>query len=66
MPSFASLFSMPPLEQPPSGCYLRTCQDVILAVIRKGDLLECDDDVGLQRLKAAAVPVRVTVSGASA
>lgn len=56
---------MPPLEQPHNGCYLRTCQDIILAVIRKGDLLECDDDVGLQRLKTAVVPVRVKVSGTS-
>lgn len=42
-------------------CYVRTKSDVILAVVRKKDLLRCDDDAGLRNLKTAACPVRIQV-----
>lgn len=52
---------LPPLGRGPETCYVRTRRDIVLAVVRKKELLDCDDDAGLRTLKTTARPVRVEV-----
>ncbi|CAM9091414.1 unnamed protein product [Ectocarpus sp. 4 AP-2014] len=52
-------FRLPCIDRSPEMCFVRTKSDVILAVVRKMELLECDDDAGLRSLKTAACPVRI-------
>lgn len=54
-------FYLPPMDRSPETCYVRTRGDIILAVVRKKELLECDDDADLRTLKTAARPVRIKV-----
>lgn len=54
-------FRLPTIERP-EGCYVRTRGDIMLAVIRKQDMLACDDDRGIQRVKQTARPVCVKVN----
>lgn len=54
-------FRLPPIERP-EGCYVRTRGDLMMAVIRKQDLLACDTDRELQIVKKNARPVCVKVS----
>ncbi|CAM9390608.1 unnamed protein product [Ectocarpus fasciculatus] len=56
---YSTPFRLPSIDRSPEMCYVRTKSDVILAVVRKKDLLECDDDAGLRNLKTAACPVRI-------
>ena len=42
-------------------CYVRTRGDIVLAVVRKKELLECNGDAGLRTLKTTAYPVRIKV-----
>lgn len=55
-------FYLPPIARSPETCYVRTRGDIILAVVMKKDLLECDDDADLRTLKTAARPVRIKVT----
>lgn len=55
-------FCLPPMDLSPETCYVRTRGDIILAVVRKKDLLECDDEADLRTLKAAARSVRIEVT----
>ncbi|CAN0073464.1 unnamed protein product [Ectocarpus sp. 12 AP-2014] len=56
---YSALFRLPSIDRSPEMCFVRTKSDVILAVVRKKELLECDDDAGLLNLKTAARPVRI-------
>lgn len=55
-------FSLPPMGRFPETCYVRTRGDIILAVVRKKDLLKCDQVAGLRSLKTTACPARIKVS----
>lgn len=52
---------LPPVESC-GGCYVRTRGDILLAVVKKDELLQCEDEIGLRALKAAALPARITVN----
>ncbi|CAM9229280.1 unnamed protein product [Hapterophycus canaliculatus] len=52
-------FHLPPMNRSPETCYVRTRGDLILAVVRKRELLKCADDVSFRSLKTAAYPVRI-------
>lgn len=60
-PEHSPTFHLPPMERPPETCYVRTRGDLVLAVVRKKELLKCVDDVSFRRLKTAAHPVRIKV-----
>ncbi|CAM9595562.1 unnamed protein product, partial [Ectocarpus sp. 8 AP-2014] len=55
----SALFRLPSIDRSPEMCFVRTKSHVILAVVRKKELLECDDDADLRNLKTAACPVRI-------
>lgn len=55
-------FYLPPVDRSPETCYVRTRDGIILAVVRKKELLECDDDAEFRTLKAAARLVRIKVT----
>lgn len=54
------LFRLPAVERA-GRCYVRTRRDILLAVLRKEDLLACKDDTDLRNLKASARPVGIKV-----